>query len=441
MFSWFRSKLSRQAAPQPAGLFLGTTIRGSKPLVLSDSALRAHVAMSGRGGAGRSTLLRQMLGQQTRDGRGWVYVDPAGDEGIRDHLASVASEAGRLGEFYVLDLADPDNSNTYDVLRAGTADARAQRILTLFPPAGTEEGQLAAKQLGDVLALVFDALDAAGKSVGLHELADMLSRFDAPEVRGSLLAGVPAGHQAGAALQAKLDELDADGRAPRAQANLSGAAGVLYALARTRCSTILSHPAPEIDFEDVLARGKMCYIRLPLMEKDSIVLKLERIVLKDVISAIQARGQVPGDQRPPFLVAMDSFPEYGLAESLSPPLPDAVYAQARGMGVGLIPAVASCSWDKVCEAYRTEALIGNTFTKVYFQQDDSAHLAQMHPGLKADALSSLGPGRFIMCQGSSVVEGRVRYTDTGTPPGFTKRTMPVVESLPRWHAPPLRMTP
>lgn len=436
MISWIRNKLrrQRQAAPPPEGLHLGVQTSNGKHLVLDDRVLRSHVSLSGRGGVGRTTLLRQMLSQQTRNGRGWVYVDPAGDEGMRDYLASVAGEVGRLGDFYVLDLVDPDNSNTYDVLRAGTAEARANRVLTLFPPAMTEESQAQADQLGSLLARVFDALDAAGKTAGLYELADLMACLGASEAWERLLADVPGTHPAGLALAAALEAMARDTQAGL-KSSCVGAAGALQLLSKLKCARVLSHPTPELDFADVLSKGKMCYIRMPMMEKDSTVLKLERMVLMDVMSALSARAVLPGDQRPPFLVAMDSFPEYGLAESLSKPLHDAVYAQARGMGVSLVPVVDSGSWDRVHEEYGTDTLTANTFTKVYFQQDESTHLAQLHPGLRSGALSSLPGGRFLMCQGGHIVEGLMRYTDTGTPPGFRKRPMPAVESKPRWQAP------
>lgn len=440
MFSWLKKRFSRQATPPKKGLYLGADSRTGERIVLDDRELRSHVFLSGRGGVGRSTLLRQMLSQQTQDGRGWVFVDPAGDEGMRDHLAGVAGEVGRLADFYVLDLVDPDNSNTYDVLRAGTAEARANRVLTLFPPALTDESQAHAGQLGNLLARVFDSLDAAGNTAGLHELADLLLRLGAAEPWEQLFADVPKAHPAGAALAAALKAMAQDG--PESlKSSCAAAAGALRLLSNLKCAHVLSHPAPEIDFAEVLSQGKMCYIRLPMMEKDSTVLKLERMVMMDVMSALPARARLPGDQRPPFLVAMNSFPEYGLAESLRKPLHDAVYAQARGMGVSLVPVLDSGSWDRVHASYRTDTLTGNTFTKIYFQQDESTHLAQLHPGLRPGALSSLPAGRFLMCQGRDVVEARMSYTDTGTPPGFTKQPMPGAETRPRWQAPPLRTTP
>jgi intracellular multiplication protein IcmO len=437
MISYFLNKFSRKASPPQKGMLVGTRCRGGQPIVLDDSVLRSHVALSGRGGVGRSRLLKQVLTQQTVDGRGWVHIDPSGDERLRDHLASVAHAAGRADEFYVLDLVDPDNSNTYDILRGGTAESRAHRVLTLFPVGANPYS----RRLGGYLTVLFSAIDATGKSAGLLEVAQLLMSLGTPAVREQLLAAIPEGHPAGAALVAALDELAQDGLPEQRLKNLGGgAAGRLTLLGTLKCSNIFNNAQPEIDFEDVLTHGKMCLVRLSPMHKDTVVLNLARMVLQDVCSAIPARAGLPGNERAPFLVAMDSFPGYGLSESLTAPLSDATWSQARGMNVSLIPVVDSGNWDQVHDAYRTDGLTGNTFTKVYFQQDASEHLAEQHPAMPADALQSLKPGQFVMCQGDAVVAGELRYTDTGTPPGFTKQAMPTVSTGPRLQLPELQIS-
>lgn len=444
MISWLLKKLAPRAAAPLAGLQFGGRLRGRKPIVLDDRTLRAHVCISGRPGVGRSILLRQLLAQQTAAGRGWVHIDPAGDDLLRDYLASAARAAGRAADFYVLDLAEPANSHTYDVLRAGCAEARARRVLTLLPGAANAGEQQAGQVLAGVLAAVFEALDAAGISVGLQELADLLHTLRAPGAREPLLEHIPEGHPARAALAAAVDELAGDGGVVL-RAMLAGAAAKLAALESvvSRGSAgVVSHPAPEIDFEEVLARGKMVMVRLPTMGPDRETLDLARMVLQDVCSALHARATLPGSERQaPFLVAMEGFQAYGLGDALASPIPAAVYSQARGLGVCLMPVVVNVNWDRVQERDGADALSGNTFTKVYFNQDASAQLARQHPGISQDALQVLRPGQFVMYQGATMVEGRLRYTDIGTPPRFRKQPMPVVGNKPRWAPAPTEKAP
>jgi hypothetical protein len=440
MISSIFKKLFKPAQQAPRGLVFGDATSGQ--VLLDDATLRSHVAVVGGRGRERSTLIEQLLTQQTAKGGGWIHVDPSADEDLRDRLAAAATAAGRAQDFYVLDLARPENSNTYDVLRSGSVDTRVQRILTPFPKPESDKEARYVKELTDFLGLLFPALDATGKSVSLRELANLLHSLRTPAVREKLLSDIPTDHPAHAALDLALAVLALDSAAAATNKPIGGRAAMrLQQLAGLDCAAVVCHPYPEIDFSDVLSKGKMCYISLPRMGKDQDALELTKMVVQDICTSLFARAALPADQRQPFLVAMDSFPTYGMLDTLSPAVPDATYAQARAMNVALLPFVDSRKWDQVSTNFRTEALTGNTFTKVYFQQEESRLLALQYPKLPANVFSALAPGRFLVCQGSRVVEGKLRYTDTGTPPGFERRPMPGVESRARWQAPTLQAAP
>lgn len=433
-------KLFPPAAPQLKGLVLGHRMAGGSPILLDDSTLRSHVMLSGRGAVGEGLLLKQMLTQQTVEGRGWIHIDPACDEELLNHLANVASEAGRSNEFYVLDLADPSNSNTYDVLRAGTAETRAGRILSLLPFAQCQGGEQYAEILGSFLTTMLEAIDATGRSVGMRELSELLLRLDEPGVRSQLLADIPEGHPAGVALSLALADMESQGIRQRWVKDVcAGMVGDIHRMAALECSPVLNHPRPEIDFEEMLTHGKMCYVRLSRMGKDRIMHAIASMVLQDIASAMPARASLPREQRKPFLVAMDSFPLYGMSD-IHGPLSAGTYAQARALGVCLIPVVDTADWDWFHRLPGTPALTQNTGTKVYFQQNASVHLAQQHPAMPATALTSQQPGEFVLSQGSSLVKGQVRYTKLGTPPNFNMRVLPAVDSRPRWLAPKKQTT-
>lgn len=436
MISWILNKLSRCAPRHQKGLFLGTAVRGQKPLVLDDSTLRSHVMLSGRRGQGCSQLLPQMLTQQTVDGRGWVHIDSTDDNTWRDQIAAVAREAGRMDEFYVLDLVEPNNSNTYDVLRAGAAEERSRRVLTLFPEAKGPGSEFYRKTVGDFITKVFEALDALGVSAGLYEMAELLSHLGQPTFREQVMALVPAGHPAGATLAAAQDALEIDHAEVRRLVMMNGrAADRLELLSRLPSSSVFNQPQSEIDFADILASGKMCLVRIPYIEQDTEMASVAKMILQDIFSALSTRAREPEHQRPPFLVAMDGFPAYGLSKAVTAPLTSATWAHARGVNVSLVPVVNSANWDQVHAEYSTETLAGNTHTKVYFQQEDSEHLAEQHADLSAGVLPSLQPGHFVMHQGDSVVAGKLPYTATGASPEFKKQPMPGLVALPRLTLP------
>ncbi|WP_157645602.1 type IV secretory system conjugative DNA transfer family protein [Burkholderia ubonensis] len=425
-FPFFEALFGRKADVRADGvLMLGRNMANGHEISLDDSTQRSHIFISGRSGAGVSILLEQLLTQQTTQGRGWVYMDPAGDTELLNRLAATARHEGRDDEFYVLDLDKPENGNTYDILRSGTPEERAVRALHALPYYENNPGaDQYASQAFDFLVPLLGAIDATGKSVGLRDLGVLLMQLDNASAQRELLDAIPTGHPARAAFLAAIDPFrggdEAEGQ--RLKNVLGGLAGRLYALAAGFYADVLCNPRPEIVLSDILAHNKMLYIRLPLMGKDITMRSLARMLLHDVITSMQARAHTPKRLRTPFLCVMNAFPVYGFPGGFRHPMTNSAYSQARGMKVSMVPVNQGDAWGRLREFHEdgADALMGNTFTKVYFRQKQDELTNELHPDLPESTLDGLTLGEFVMWQGATRYRGLV--SNNGAPEQATAIT-------------------
>ncbi len=116
--------ISSKRAPAPAqipesGLYLGmSTYRGlSKPVYMQDDDRRRHMYIIGKTGVGKSELLKQMILQDVREGKGIGVIDPHGDL-IEDILQLIPPQ--RAEDVILFDPSDTDRPMGLNMLEANT---------------------------------------------------------------------------------------------------------------------------------------------------------------------------------------------------------------------------------------------------------------------------------------------------------------------------------
>jgi hypothetical protein len=168
----------------------------------------------------------------------------------------------------------------------------------------------------------------------------------------------------------------------------------------------------------------MCYVKLPVMVKDSVLLALSRMVLHDITTAFDARAGLPRRLRTPFLCLMECFDAYGMH------MRNGAWERARASRVCLAPVIRT-AWDRLAEhdADGVFEVVGNTFTKVWFGQPHGAHASHWLDQLPAGTLDELQAGELILNVAASAVRARLapHHLFEGAPPeqgtGFTPRRM------------------
>ncbi len=120
--------LNAKSAPAPAeipteGLFLGNSdYRGiSRPVFLSDADRLRHMYIIGKTGTGKSELLKNMMMQDIKNGKGICFIDPHGDA-AEQLLEMIPPE--RAEDVIYFDPADTERPIAMNLLEAKTEDQK-----------------------------------------------------------------------------------------------------------------------------------------------------------------------------------------------------------------------------------------------------------------------------------------------------------------------------
>lgn len=120
--------LYAKTAPAPSeipleGLFLGTsTYRGIKrPVYISEDDRRRHMYIIGKTGTGKTEMLKDLIMQDIRDGKGICYMDPHGDA-VKDILEMIPPE--RAEDVVYFNPADTNRPMGLNLLEAKTEDQK-----------------------------------------------------------------------------------------------------------------------------------------------------------------------------------------------------------------------------------------------------------------------------------------------------------------------------
>lgn len=359
------------------GLRLGYAKDSNLPLDIENDKLMRHLAIIGQSGVGKTVLGMNLLWQQTARGGGWLFIDAKLDKDTRDQLAYMAKSFGREDEFYVMNVDDPENSNTYNPLLSGDPDEIASRLLNLLPSSDNNPGSDFYKQSANyALTVLIGALQEAKKRYTFMDLAIMLQSAAAI---GKVETLVPYDSQAYMVLQVFLDTFKKktkDGVAvdtDRLKQVLGGMSGRIAQFAQGKFGKVFNTTTPEIDLTDIVKNNKMCYVMLPTMGKDAAALNLGKMVLSDLRTAVAKMQGLTKAERPnpPFICFADEMGSYVM------PGISRVFEQARSAGVMMVPAFQTFANLASVSPEFEEMIIGNTWTKCFFKlgSTDSANKA------------------------------------------------------------------
>ena len=349
------------------GLRLGYTKDKGLALDIENDKLMRHLAIIGQSGVGKTVLGLNILWQQTARGGGWLFIDAKLDKDVRDQLAYMTQIFGRSDEFYVMNVDDPENSNTYNPLLNGDPDEIASRLLNLLPSSENSPGSDFYKQSANyALTVLIGALQAAKKRYTFMDLAIMLQSAAAI---GKVESLIPYDSQAFMVLQVFLDQFkkkDKNGiqvDVDKLKNILGGMSGRIAQFAQNKFGQVFNTTTPEIDLTDIVQNNKMLYCMLPTMGKDAAALNLGKMVLSDLRTAVAKMQGVTKSERPnpPFICFADEMGSYVM------PGISRVFEQARAAGLIMIPAFQTFANLTSVSPEFEEMIIGNTWTKCFFK--------------------------------------------------------------------------
>jgi hypothetical protein len=358
--------------------------------------------------SGKSTLLLNCYAQDAQAGHGICLIDPKND------LAEDALEHTPLHRDVIY--VDPTDSHPVglSLFAGGISDPEltSERVLsvlhrlyaTSWGPRTDHVLRHALLALVQIPGATFTELPRL--LVDARFRREVISQIDDPIAIGPFVSwydGLSEGERA-AAIGPVLNKLSA-------------------IVSRPRLRRVLGQADSHVDFDDILASGKIVIVKLSAgtLGEDAAGL-LGSFLFQMLWTAIQRRIGLPQSQRKPFFVYIDEFQTMA---NLSNPLAD-VLSQARGMGIGITAANQHLGQ---LDRETKEAVLANCRSQIYFQTsaaDARALTPYVAPHLGAGDLQGLGAFEIV---------ARLAGDGSVQPP-VTGRTRPA--PLPLGHGAELR---
>jgi len=379
--------------PQVTGLELGTspllppdrrvpssdrllgisTWPGAHSRVLAQPVLGglSHTLIAGSTGAGKSSLLANLIAADIRAGRGCLVVDGKGDL-VEDTLGSIPPE--RVADVIVI---DPARGGAVPGLRvftpSGDPDLAADVVLGVFKDIFRDSWGVRSEQWlrAGLVTLGHDPTATLG---------DLPYLFSDDAYRQRLV-----GRLRDPLLQATWAAFEA--MKPAERANQLGAPlnKLTQLLGRRLLRTVLSQP-DGIDLGEAMHRNRIVLVSLSPGRLGTPAARLTgALVLHSLFSAVQARAAIRRGARKPFFAYVDEPTALG---DIPVPL-DSLFETARGMGVGLTLTVQSVTQ---LPRHVARAALTNAASLIAFRQtaDDAELLARHLPGVTSEGLQHLG---------------------------------------------------
>jgi intracellular multiplication protein IcmO len=399
---------NRRALSMSRGIFfLGKERETGLEAWLNKGDITRHLLVLGTTGSGKTEFLLAEAANAMAMGAGLIYVDAKGATDVFWRIVGLAKRFGREDDVLLMNFITGSarveartlerKSNTNNIFATGSADSLTQIIVGLLS-GGEESGgenavfkDRAISLMAAILRCLVDLRDAGKLPLSVRVLTDWVSNMEylLDVVRGRF-AGQPFEYSVNsrAAMQTYLNGLGGINiQKPATQQNESSMkqhgfgqsywTKVLSDLSFTY-GHIFGGGLGEIDWQDVVANRRICFVNMPSMEKPPAELQsLGRIILSGIKTAMSVslgsgvegeRSQVieskPSVSKAPTFVILDEY-GYIATEGFA-----VAAAQARSLGFSI--TFAGQDWAGFTRGSETEAeqIKGNTFVKISMNVQD-----------------------------------------------------------------------
>ncbi|HXD67021.1 MAG TPA: TraM recognition domain-containing protein [Solirubrobacteraceae bacterium] len=335
------------AAAQDAGaqVTVGHDPSG-RPVALSDGQLAAHALIVGASGAGKSTTMLRILGDQIQRGRPVIAIDMKGSPAFAAHLEAAAAASGRG-----LQVFSPDGPDHWNPLAHGNATALKDKLISTERFSEPHYQRAAERYVQTVLTVMH------ARAPGTPAQLDQVVALMEPRRLAASLRGVPE-----PLAERVLDYL---GGLTGDQVSAARGLGTRLALLSESCAgpyLVPGGPADRrIDLRAGLEGGDVVLFSLNASVYGKLAAQLGALAIQDLVSTSGYRlSDVP---RPPATVAIDEFSALGDDHLL------ALLARARESGISVLTATQEMAdLQRAAPGFRDQVL-GIVGVKIAHRQD------------------------------------------------------------------------
>ena len=304
-------RIYSRRAPAPAqipheGLYLGKSeFRGvSKPIYLSDSDRRRHIYIIGKTGVGKTELMRELILQDIRAGKGVCLIDPHDlAEQLLDYIPPQ-----RAKEVIYFDVSDVERPMGINLLEAKTEDERhfvtaaiINLMYKLYDPYKTGIiGPRFEHMIRNAMLTVMDAIPGATfvEVVQVMQRPDMVQEL-LPRVTDPIVRRYWTDQIAQTSDFHKSEVLD----------YVVSKFGRFVTNKMIR--NIIGQSQSAFDFRKVMDEGKILIVNVAkgkIGEENSAFLGL--VLVPRILMAAMSRANVPEEQRRDFFLYVDEFQNF-----------------------------------------------------------------------------------------------------------------------------------
>ncbi len=338
-------EIARRSLVGPT-IAIGHDERG-QPVHVPERTLAAHGLILGATGAGKSTTLLTLLGEQIRRGRPVVAIDLKGSPAFAGELRDAAAAAGRPFVLWT-----PDGPSHWNPLAAGNATELKDKLLST--ERFTEPHYRRAAERYLQLAIQTAQQTAPQRPLTLSRVVQLMS----PERLAA--ACRDATPERAAHIREYLSSLT-----PDQTSAVRGLASRLAVLSESHTGPLLE-PGPAertLDLRRAMAGGEVVLFSLNSSTYGGLASMLGTLAVQDIVTATGARltqGQARGLGA---VVAIDEFSALHADNVLS------LLARGREAGVGVLLATQELADLERAGRGLRDQILGNTALKIAHRQD------------------------------------------------------------------------
>ncbi len=352
---WLNAKSAPATGGFPTlGMYLGKSIyRGQeRPIFISEEDRMKHQYIIGRTGTGKTELLKTMIIQDMKAGRGLCFLEPHGD-GIEELLELVPPE--RAEDVIVFDPSDTERPIGFNLLAVKT----------------TEEMMLVSSAIINLMYKLYDP----------HKTGIIGPRFEHSIRNAMLTVAVTPGASFVEVVRALTDDKYVQELLPKVtdpivrrywtdqiaktdQFHKSETLDYIVSkfgkfITNKMVRNIIGQSKSTLDFRMAMDTGKIVFLKLAkglLGEEDSNFLGL--LLIPKVLQAALSRQDIPKEQRRPFYLYVDEFQNFATPDFAQ------MLSEARKYALGLVLANQFVSQ---LEETVKDAIFGNVGTLMSYR--------------------------------------------------------------------------
>ena len=339
------AEIAARAAAGPT-ITIGHEADG-RPVRIPERTLAAHGLILGATGAGKSTTLLTLLGEQIRRGRPVVAIDLKGSPAFARELRAAAEAAARPFVLWT-----PDGPSHWNPLAAGNATELKDKLLST--ERFTEPHYRRAAERYLQMAIQVAQQTAPDRPLTLSRVVELMS----PERLAKTSRRAP---------RARSEHVReyVSSLTPDQHSAVRGLASRLAVLSESHTGPLLEPGAPEqtLDLRRAMRGGEVVLFSLNSSTYGGLAAMLGTLAVQDLVSAAGARITDGSGHELAAVVAVDEFSALHSDNVL------ALLARGREAGVGVLLATQELAdLDRAGRGLQDQ-ILGNTALKIAHRQD------------------------------------------------------------------------